>query len=125
MYELAGRLLCLTGAATALFLFAAGDALAIWEGSVRAFGHSVLIAFLAFSAISALATGVLQPRRPNWRLVGIPTAASRRMLWATLLLATAYSIDLLLHDAIRLFHMPVAIGVLQTSIAISCLPVCC
>ncbi len=104
-------------AATALFIFLVGDALAIWEGDIRSFTITALIAFLVFSLVTALTTGVLQPRRPSWRLIGIPTPIARRLLWATNAMAGIYAGDLFLHHTIQLFHMPVPIRVLETSIA--------
>jgi potassium efflux system protein len=109
--------IAMPGAATALFIFLVGDALAIWEGDIRSFTITALIAFLVFSLVTALTTGVLQPRRPSWRLIGIPTPIARRLLWATNAMAGIYAGDLFLHHTIQLFHMPVPIRVLETSIA--------
>ncbi len=110
-------IIALPGAATALFMFIAGDVLDIWSGTIRAFVHTGLIAFLLFCLVTALTTGVLQPRRPSWRLIGVPTPVARRLLWTTNLIAGVYATDLFLHQSIRLFHMPVPIRVLETSLA--------
>ncbi len=109
--------IALPGAGVALLMFATGDLLGIWTGTIKAFVNSGLIAFLLFSLITALSTGLLQPRHPSWRLVAIPNGAARRLLWTTHLIAVVYSVDYFLHHSIRIFQMPVALRVIETSIA--------
>jgi len=105
------------GVATATAIFLMGDILHIWDGSIRIFAYSALSAFVIFSFVTALATGILQPYRPCWRLVEIPSPTALRLLWITNAITAVYAADLFLHHMIQLFHMPVEVRILETSLA--------
>lgn len=105
------------GAVAATVLFVVGDLFHIWDGSIRTFMQSALWAFLVFALLTALATGILQPQRPRWGWVDIPTETAQRLLWSVNAIISVYTLDLFLHEAIRLFYMPVEIRIIETSLA--------
>ncbi|MGI9411175.1 MAG: DUF3772 domain-containing protein, partial [Hyphomicrobiaceae bacterium] len=105
------------GSATVVVLFLGGELIGLWDGPIRAFAQTVVVACLIYFATSALATAILLPRRPSWSLIGTPSTVSRRLLFALNLIVGVYAIDFLLHSAIRLFQMPISIGVVETSLA--------
>ena len=110
-------LLASPGSATVVLLFLGGELVGLWDGPIRAFALTLVGARLIYFATSALATAMLLPRKPSWRLIGTPTPVSRRLLFAVNLIVGVYAVDFLLHSAIRLFQMPVSIGVVETSLA--------
>lgn len=110
-------LMALPSSATALLLFAGGDASSMWGGPTRALAITVVGGWLIYAASSALATAILLPKHESWRLLGTPSDVSKRLLFGIRLLAGSYAIDFCLHQTISLFHIPVVVGVLETSIA--------
>ena len=110
-------LLASPGSVTIVLLFLGGELIGLWDGPIRSFALTVVLACLIYFATSALATAILLPNRPSWSLIGTPSTVSRRLLFALNLIVGVYAIDFLLHSAIRLFQMPIAIGVVETSLA--------
>jgi len=110
-------LMAMPGTVSAITLLLMGDILRIWDGNIHTFVYSALSAFVVFSLVTALAIGILQPTRPGWRLVEIPTPIAFRFLWIISAITAVYATDLFLHHMIRLFYMPVEIRILETSLA--------
>ncbi|MEO1609523.1 MAG: DUF3772 domain-containing protein [Pseudomonadota bacterium] len=109
--------LVMPGMLAAVAIFVTGELLHLWDDTIRKVAYSALTGFLIFLFVTALATGILQPQWPNWRLVGIPTNVAQRLLWTINAIAAVYAADLFLHHMIQLFHMPVEIRILETSLA--------
>ena len=116
--------MALPGMLAIIFLFLGSDAVAVWHVTIRSLFRSALISGLIFLAATALATAILLPRRPSWRLIGAPTPSVKRLLLISNIIAAVFAIDLFLNDAIRVFHLPVVAGITATSfanLAFSCL----
>ncbi|MEN2494670.1 MAG: hypothetical protein TECD_00576 [Hyphomicrobiaceae bacterium hypho_1] len=105
------------GAVSSLVLFLVGDLFNIWDENIRVFVYTALSALIIASFIMALAKSILQPHRPHWRLVEMPTPVANRLLWITNGMAIVYAADLFLHQIIRLFYMSVEVRILETSLA--------
>ncbi|NQX80274.1 MAG: mechanosensitive ion channel family protein [Hyphomicrobiaceae bacterium] len=105
------------GTISSVVLFIVGDLFLIWDGSIRIFAYTAISAFIISLFIMALATSILQPSRPSWRLVELPTPIANRLLWIINTMAVVYAADLFLHRIIRLFYMPVEVRILETSLA--------
>src|SRR5581483_6558253 len=78
---------------------------------------AVLKAFVLLSAVSALIFSVLAPRSPQWRLVSLADAPTRRvgrLLWA---ITAVYAVDAALTDISRAFYLPLTLTVVQTFVA--------
>ncbi len=109
--------MALPGSLSIVLLFLGADAVAVWQDTIRAIFRSALTSGLIFLAATALATAILLPRRPSWRLIGAPTPSVQRLLLMSNIIAAVFAIDLFLDDAIRVFHLPVVAGVTATSFA--------
>ena len=78
---------------------------------VEALAEQFLQAAIIVVVVSALARAILEPRRPEWRLMDLSDAASRSLLRSTLLIAYVYGIDQVLKEAIRILILPLPFSV--------------
>jgi len=104
--------------ALALGLIAFGfDNLGLWFLDSGRIVFTVLPAALVFIAVRALARAILQPQRPQWRLVDLddkPAASlTRAMTW----IGAVYALDLLAKEAIRILAMPLSVSVATATLA--------
>jgi small-conductance mechanosensitive channel len=105
-------------AALPLTLIAFGfDNLGLWFLDSDRIVFTVLPAALVFIAVRALAKAVLQPKRPDWRLVDLDDAAAASLTTAMTWIGAVYAIDLLLKEAIRILAMPLSVSVAVATIA--------
>lgn len=105
-------------AALAVTLVAFGfDNLGIWFLDSDRIVFTVLPAALVFIAVRALARAILQPNRPDWRLVDLADKPAASLTSAMTWIGAIYALDLLLKEAIRILAMPLSVSVATASIA--------
>jgi potassium-dependent mechanosensitive channel len=104
----------LAAVAAALLLYGGLDALGLlYPPWVRA-AAAILKTIVIFAATSALITGVLAPREPNWRLVALADASAARISRLLIGMAAVYAIDVALTDISRAFFVPLTLSVVQS-----------
>ena len=75
---------------------------------------AVLKAIIAYSALSALIFAVLAPRSPQWRMVSLADAPTRRIGLLLCAITAVYAIDGALTEFSRVFFVPLAVSVVQS-----------
>ncbi len=104
--------------ALALSLIAFGfDNLGLWFLDSGRIVFTVLPAALVFIAVRALAHAILQPKRPQWRLVDLDDKPAASLTSAMTWIGAVYAIDLLAKEAIRILAMPLSVSVAAATIA--------
>jgi len=104
----------LAAVAAAMLFYGGLDALGLlYPPWVRA-AAAILKAIVIFAAVSALITGVLAPREPNWRLVALCNASARRIARLLIGMAAVYAIDVALTEISRAFFVPLTLSVVQS-----------
>jgi len=78
---------------------------------------AVLKAIVIFVAVSALITGVLAPREPNWRLVALADASALRIARLLKGIGAVYAIDVALTEISRAFFVPLTLSVVQSFVS--------
>jgi len=107
----------LAAVAAAMLLYGGLDALGLlYPPWVRA-AAAILKAIVIFSAVSALITGVLAPREPNWRLVALADASAARISRLLMGMAAVYAIDVALTEISRAFFVPLTLSVVQSFVS--------
>ena len=95
--------------AAGVLLYGALDALDLlfppWGRAVGA----VLKAIIVYSALSALIYAVLAPRSPQWRLVALADAPTRRIGVLLCAITAVYAIDGALTEISRVFFVPLPV----------------
>ncbi|AHB48987.1 50S ribosomal protein L18 [Hyphomicrobium nitrativorans NL23] len=117
-------LLALPGLGTIGLLAAGLDTLGLLALDVGVIAQQAFVVLAVFAAVRALTQAVLQPQRPDWRLVDIATPAARRLNRIVSGIAFVFSIDLILQDVIRRLYLPLSVNAMETvfvSIAIALL----
>jgi len=103
--------------AAAMLLYGGLDALGLlYPPWVRA-AAAVLKAVVIFSAVSALITGVLAPREPNWRLVTLADASAARIARLLIGMAAVSAVDVALTEISRAFFVPLTLSVVQSFVS--------
>ena len=103
--------------AAAMLLYGGLDALGLlYPPWVRA-AAAVLKAIVIFSAVSALITGVLAPREPNWRLVTLADASAARIARLLIGMAAVSAVDVALTEISRAFFVPLTLSVVQSFVS--------
>jgi small-conductance mechanosensitive channel len=104
--------------ALALSLIAFGfDNLGLWFLDSGRIVFTVLPAALVFIAVRALAHAILQPKRPQWRLIDLDDRPAASLTSAMTWIGAVYAIDLLAKEAIRILAMPLSVSVATATIA--------
>jgi potassium-dependent mechanosensitive channel len=98
-------------AAAALVAYTGLAATDLIYSRVEALTEQVLQGALIYVVVSALGRAILEPRRPNWRLMAISDRSARVLLSSVRLIALVYVIDLVLKDVIRLLALPLPFSV--------------
>lgn len=93
------------------------DALGLLTHDVGGVAQRVFLALAVFAAIRALAHAVLQPRRPDWRLIGVDTPVARRLTRIITGIAFVFSLDSILQDVISRLYLPLSINAIETIFA--------
>jgi small-conductance mechanosensitive channel len=93
------------------------DNLGLWFLDSDRIVFTVLPAALVFIAVRALALAILQPKRPDWRLVSLDDHAAASLTSAMTWIGAVYAIDLLLKEAIRILAMPLSVSVAVATIS--------
>jgi small-conductance mechanosensitive channel len=104
----------LPAAAAALVLYAGLDTLDLLFGPWGRSAAAILKAALVFAAVSALIKAVLAPKEPNWRLVSLGDAPTRRLGTLLVAIAAVYALDAALTDVNRAFLVPLSVSVVQS-----------
>lgn len=104
-------LLVLPGALAATALCFGLDSLGLWFLDSDRLVVTVLPAILVFVAVRALAHAILQPKRPQWRLVDLADGPAASLTTAVTLIGAVYAADLLLREVIRILAMPLSVSV--------------
>jgi potassium-dependent mechanosensitive channel len=100
--------------AAGVLLYGGLDALdLLFQPWGRAAG-AVLKAIIVFSALSALIYAVLAPHSPQWRLVSLADAPTRRAGVLLCAITAIYAIDGALTEISRVFFVPLALSVVQS-----------
>ena len=108
---LAAPLYALPGAAAAaLAYYSAGPAGLIYS-RVEALMEEIFQGVIIIVVVSALSRAILEPRRPQWRLIDVADSAARSLLVSTLASAVVYEIDQVLREVIRLLVLPLSFNV--------------
>ena len=110
-------LLALPGLGTIGVLAAGLDTLGLLTLDVGAIAQRAFIVLAVFVAVHALTQAVLQPRRPDWRLVDIATPAARRLTRIVSGIAFIFSMDLILQELIRRLYLPLSVNAMETVFA--------
>jgi potassium-dependent mechanosensitive channel len=100
--------------AAALFLYAGLDAMDLLFPPWGVTAASVLKAVVLYAAVSALIFAMLAPRAPQWRLVSLADAPTRRVAALLCAITALYAIDGALTEISRVFFVPLALTVVQT-----------
>ncbi len=99
-------------AALAVSLVSFGfDNLGLWFLDSDRLALTVLPAALVYIAVRSLAHAILQPKRPEWRLVNLADGPAASLATAFTLIGAIYGLDLLLKEAIRILAMPLSVSV--------------
>ena len=99
------------GIAAACVLYFGADTYELIYSRVEALTDQIFQAAIIVIAVSALAHAILQPNRPEWRLMDLSDSASRSLKRSTLAIAYVYGIDQVLKEAIRLLVLPLPFSV--------------
>jgi len=91
-------------AATVLYLGASNFDLVY--SRVEAFLQDSYQALLTFSVVSGLASAILTPRKPLWRLIDVSDATAGSLWRSVRMVALVYALDLVLKELIRLLALP-------------------
>lgn len=110
-------LLVLPSALAATVLALGLDSLGLWFLDTDRLALTLLPAFVIFIAVRALARAILQPKRPDWRLVDLADGPAASLASAVTWIGAIYAIDQLLTDAIRILAMPLTVSVAVASIS--------
>lgn len=105
-------------ALAALVTLGAGlDGLRLLTHEVGQIAETAFPALYLFVAVSALTRAILQPRRPDWRLVDLATPAARRLTRIVTGIAAVFSGDLILQEAVARLYLPLSISVTEMALA--------
>lgn len=105
------------GLVAAGVLYSGALLLDLFGGATARIAESVLLAFVAYTVVSALAYALLEPRLPRWRLVDLDTRSARRLSALTRATGAVYAVDLVLQDLIRLLNLSLPASIAATFIA--------
>ena len=105
-------------ATAAVALLAAGlSAMGLLTYEIEYIAAAALPACVIFISVSALARAVLEPSRPDWRLVDLADQPTRKLTRILTRLAGIYAADIVCQEAIRRLFLPLSISVLETAAA--------
>ena len=110
-------LLALPALGTIGVLAAGLDTLGLLALDVGWIAQRAFIVLAVFVAVRALTKAVLQPQRPDWRLLNIATPAARRLTRIVSGIAFIFSMDLILQEVIRRLYLPLSVNAMETVLA--------
>ena len=97
-------------AAIAILYFGAGAADLIYS-RVAALAEDLFQGAMLVTVVTALARAILEPRRPDWRLMNLSDGAARSLLRSVVAIALVYAVDQVLLGIIRLLVLPLPFSV--------------
>ena len=107
--------LLLPGLAATCGLFIGLDAFGLLPVELQRLSEVILIAVFVVLIVWALATAILQPKRPAWRLFDIPSASAQRLVTIFTLLAAVPSLDLILQHLMETLFLPLPVRVVEAA----------
>lgn len=93
------------------------DALGLLAREIGPIAERAFVVVTVFAAIRALTYAVLQPRRPDWRMIGVETPVARRLTRLITGIAFVFSLDSILQEVISRLYLPLSINALETIFA--------
>lgn len=104
--SLAAPAYALPGVVAACVLYFGADAADLIYSRVEALSQTLFEGTVVVIVVAALGRAILEPKRPEWRLMDLSDRASRSLLRSVLAIALVYALDQILKDAIRLLVLP-------------------
>ena len=93
------------------------DSLYLLTYEVGQIADAALPALYIFIGVAALTRAMLQPKRPQWRLVDLSTPSARTVTNIITSIAAVFSLDIILQEAVRRLFLPLSIGVMEMALA--------
>ena len=93
------------------------DSLYLLTYEVGQIADAAFPALYIFIGVAALTRAMLQPRRPQWRLVDLSTPSARTVTNIITSIAAVFSLDIILQEAVRRLFLPLSIGVMEMALA--------
>lgn len=109
--SLAAPAYALPGVVAACVLYFGADAADLIYSRVEALSETLFEGAIVVIVVSALGRAILEPKRPEWRLMDLSDRASKSLLRSVLAIALVYALDQVLKDAIRLLVLPLPFSV--------------
>jgi small-conductance mechanosensitive channel len=110
-------IMAIPAVATTALLGTGLSAMGLLESEVEYIAAAAMPALAIFISASALARAILQPRRPDWRLVDLADRPARILSRILTRIAGVYATDIVLQEVIRRLFLPLSISVLETALA--------
>ena len=108
---LAAPLYALPAAAAIAIVYFGSSAADLIYSRVVALMEDLFQGSMLVIVVSALARAILEPRRPDWRLMNLSDRAARSLLRSVIAIALVYAIDQVLLGTIRLLVLPLPFSV--------------
>lgn len=93
------------------------DSLYLLTYEVGQIADAAFPALYILIGVAALTRAMLQPRRPQWRLVDLSTPSARKVTNIITAIAAVFSLDIILQEAVRRLFLPLSIGVMEMALA--------
>jgi len=100
-----------------LLLYFGLDTLGLLYLQVGELAAALLPAILIWITVAALSRAILQPQRPQWRLLDISDRTAARLTRIMGAMAAVYAVDLVLKELIRILFMPLTVSIAEAFLA--------
>lgn len=104
-------------AVAAILIYVALDEMQLLYWQVERLAQVLLISFLAFVIIAALARAVLQPTRPQWRIFNLADSSAATICLCAQAVAGIYAIDYALRRTASILSLPDSVEAASAGIA--------
>lgn len=108
---LAAPLYIVPGIAAASAVYLGAKTLDLTYSRVDALVLDIFQAVITFAVVSGLASAILTPRKPAWRLLDVSDATAGSLWRSIRMIALIYVVDLVLKEMIRILDLPLAFSV--------------
>jgi small-conductance mechanosensitive channel len=109
--------LALPGIAGASLAYLGLDGLELLGLQVSRFAETLLASAIIFTAVSALAVAILEPRHPRWRLIELTDESAHRLERLALAASGVYAADLVVQDTVSALYLALPVGAVTTFIS--------